>query len=170
MVKVERSFPAPKSLAMEAKKKDGSYSGMDVVERLKEDFNNKCYICELKDLQDPQIEHLLPHKNRKYLERKFDWNNLFWVCGHCNNVKNQAKYDEGILDCCNQDPENAILFDDPNHSQEEERFMMLGLSDHAKMLIVCHCYRGMDDVIRIISARKATKNETTQYYKINERW
>ena len=64
--------------------------------------------------------------------------------------------------------ENAILFDDPNHSQEEERFMMLGLSDHAKMLIVCHCYRGMDDVIRIISARKATKNETTQYYKINE--
>ena len=66
--------------------------------------------------------------------------------------------------------ENAILFDDPNHSQEEERFMMLGLSDHAKMLIVCHCYRGMDDVIRIISARKATKNETTQYYKINERW
>ena len=65
--------------------------------------------------------------------------------------------------------ENAILFDDPNHSQEEERFMMLGLSDHAKMLIVCHCYRGMDDVIRIISARKATKNETTQYYKINER-
>lgn len=66
--------------------------------------------------------------------------------------------------------ENAILFDDPNHSQEEERFMMLGLSDHAKMLIVCHCYRCMDDVIRIISARKATKNETTQYYKINERW
>jgi hypothetical protein len=48
--------------------------------------------------------------------------------------------------------------------------MMLGLSNHAKMLIVCHCYRGMDDVIRIISARKATKNETTQYYKINERW
>ena len=44
-----------------------------------------------------------------------------------------------------------ISFDDPNHSQEEERFMMLGLSDHAKMLIVCHCYRGMDDVIRIIS-------------------
>ncbi len=111
MVKIERSFPAPKSLAMEAKKKDGSYSGVDVVERLKQDFNNKCYICELKDLQDPQIEHLLPHKNGKYSERKFDWNNLFWVCGHCNNVKNQDKYDEGILDCCNQDPENAIFFD-----------------------------------------------------------
>ena len=111
MVKIERSFPAPKSLAMEAKKKDGSYSGVDVVERLKKDFNNKCYICELKDLQDPQIEHLLPHKNGKYSERKFDWNNLFWVCGHCNNVKNQDKYDEGILDCCNQDPENTIFFD-----------------------------------------------------------
>ncbi len=111
MVKVERSFPAPESLAVEAKKKNGSYSSTDVVERLKEDFNNKCYICELKDLQDPQIEHLLPHKNGKYPERIFDWNNLFWVCGHCNNVKNQDKYDEGILDCCNQDPENDIFFD-----------------------------------------------------------
>lgn len=33
------------------------------------------------------MEHLLPHKNGKYLDRKFDWNNLFWACGHCNNVK-----------------------------------------------------------------------------------
>lgn len=111
MVKVERSFPAPKSLAVEAKKKNGSYSSTDVVERLRQDFHNKCYICELKDLQDPQIEHLLPHKNGKYPERKFDWSNLFWVCGHCNNVKNQDKYDAGILDCCKKDPENYIIFD-----------------------------------------------------------
>lgn len=110
MVKIERSFPAPSSLVIEAKKKNGSYEKPDVVERLKEDFHDKCYICGLKNLQDPQVEHLLPHKNGKYPERKFDWNNLFWVCGHCNGVKNQNKYDVGILDCCKTDPEQSILF------------------------------------------------------------
>ncbi len=78
--------------------------------QLKEDFHNKCYICGLKNLQDPQVEHLLPHKNGKYHERKFDWNNLFWSCGHCNGVKNQRKYDFGILDCCKIDPEQEIIF------------------------------------------------------------
>lgn len=110
MVKIERSFPAPSSLVAEALKKNGSYEKPDVVERLKQDFYNKCYICELKNLQDPQVEHLLPHKNGKYPERKFDWNNLFWACGHCNGVKNQNKYDAGILDCCKIDPEQEIAF------------------------------------------------------------
>ena len=116
MVKVQRSFPAPFSLAEEACKKNGSYSEPDVIERLRKDFNDKCYICEMKDLQDPQIEHLLPHKNGKYHDRKFDWENLFWACGHCNNVKNQDKYDEGIIDCCKEDPEKMIDFecDDKN--------------------------------------------------------
>lgn len=110
MVKVDRSFPAPKSLAIEAKKVSGSYSQPDVIDQLKKDFHNKCYICELKDLQDPEVEHLLPHKNGKYPERKFDWNNLFWSCGHCNKVKNQSQYDAGIIDCCKQDPEEFITF------------------------------------------------------------
>ena len=93
MVKVERSLPAPASLAMEKEKTNGSYNGSDVVKRLMEDFNNKCYICEIYNLQDPQVEHLKPHFGGKYIDRKFDWNNLFWSCGHCNGVKNQRKYD-----------------------------------------------------------------------------
>ena len=110
MVKVERTFPAPASLAKEAEKKSGSYSEKDVMEQLRHDFNDKCYICEIKGLQDPQVEHLLPHKNGKYHDRKFDWNNLFWSCGHCNNVKNQEKYDDGIIDCCREDPERYLNF------------------------------------------------------------
>lgn len=110
MVKVERTFPAPASLAKEAEKKSGSYSEKDVMEQLRHDFNDKCYICEIKGLQDPQVEHLLPHKNGKYHDRKFDWNNLFWSCGHCNNVKNQEKYDAGIIDCCREDPERYLNF------------------------------------------------------------
>ena len=110
MIKIERTFPAPASLEIEAQKKSGEYNKPDVVEQLLKDAHNKCYICELKDLQDPIVEHLLPHKDGKYPDRKFDWNNLFIACGHCNGVKNQQKYDEGIIDCCVQDPEELIDF------------------------------------------------------------
>lgn len=110
MVKVERTFPAPGSLAIESQKKSGHYDKPDVIRQLREDFHDKCYICEIKPLQDPEVEHLLPHENGKYPERKFDWKNLFWSCGHCNKIKNQEKYAEGILDCCEQDPEERICF------------------------------------------------------------
>jgi len=59
--------------------------------------------------------------------------------------------------------ENALLIADPDHSSEEDRFIILGLSEYLQLLVVCHCYRESDEVIRIISARKATKNETKQY-------
>ena len=57
----------------------------------------------------------------------------------------------------------ALLIDDPEHSEGEERFIILGLSNVANLLVVCHCYRESETVIRIISARKATKYEE-QYY------
>ena len=63
MVKIERSLLAPPSLAIEAKKANGSCTQQDVIDQLKHDFHNKCYICELSDLSDPNVEHLLPHKN-----------------------------------------------------------------------------------------------------------
>lgn len=134
MVKIERSFPAPKSLDIAARKQSGSYSGPDVIEQLRRDFHNKCYICELNDLQDPQVEHLLPHKNGRYPERKYDWNNLFWVCGHCNDVKNQQKYDEGILDCCKEDPEKRIFFRLEN---EEIKVYAKDISEKKDVLTAC---------------------------------
>ena len=110
MIKVKRSYPAPESLAEEAKKSSGKYDKPDVIKRLKKDFYEKCYICGMDNLQDPQIEHLFPHENGKYPERKFDWDNLFWSCGHCNSVKNQLKYASGILNCCIDDPEQEMIF------------------------------------------------------------
>ncbi len=64
--------------------------------------------------------------------------------------------------------EEALVIDDPEHSQEEKRFIILGLSKKANLLVVCHCYRASDTVIRIISARKATKSETKQYNEWGE--
>jgi len=60
---------------------------------------------------------------------------------------------------------DALVIDDPEHSTEEDRFIILGYSSKANLLIVCHCYRNSDQVIRIISARKATTNERNQYYE-----
>ncbi len=57
----------------------------------------------------------------------------------------------------------AIQFFDEAHSSDEERFIMLGMSSGAKLLVVCHCERGDGDVIRIFSARKATRNEASFY-------
>jgi len=111
MVKVERSFPAPPSLVREARKKSGSYKCPDVIEQLEKDFHNKCYLCEISPVQDPEVEHLLPHEGGKYRDRMFDWENLFWSCGHCNSIKNNAAYRNGILNCCKTDPEEHIRFE-----------------------------------------------------------
>jgi hypothetical protein len=59
--------------------------------------------------------------------------------------------------------ESARLIDDPDHSGEEERFILLGLSSTLRLLVVCHCYRSEGNVIRIISARKATARESKAY-------
>ena len=61
--------------------------------------------------------------------------------------------------------ERAIIFDDPEHSADEDRFLILGISNKANICIVCHCYRDDDSMIRIISARKATKREEARYEK-----
>ena len=61
------------------------------------------------------------------------------------------------------DDDNALYFDDPAHSQDEDRFIIPGYSERARMLLVCHCYRNGDSLIRIISARKATNKESELY-------
>ena len=79
-----------------------------------------------------------------------------------NLRKHKVSFDEAqtvFLD------ENAIRFFDPDHSQEEDRFIMLGMSFKLRVLLVCHCYRKDDTVIRIISARKADKTETRDYWR-----
>lgn len=59
--------------------------------------------------------------------------------------------------------ENARVMPDPEHSYEEDRFLLLGLSIQLRLLIVVHCYSEDDNVIRIISARKADRSERRQY-------
>ncbi|MDE6031525.1 MAG: BrnT family toxin [Oscillospiraceae bacterium] len=81
---------------------------------------------------------------------------------HINKIKHKISFEEAktvFLD------DNALMIDDPEHSENEERFILLGMSCKANLLVVCHCMRQSDTVVRIISARKATRNEEAQYYE-----
>jgi len=61
--------------------------------------------------------------------------------------------------------EHALLIDDPEHSEEEDRFMILGMSSSLRVLMVAHCVRSNGDEIRIINARKADRVEEAQYWE-----
>jgi uncharacterized protein len=60
--------------------------------------------------------------------------------------------------------ENAREYSDPDHSENEERFILLGISSRLRVLVVCHCYRESESVIRIISARRAQRSEEETYW------
>lgn len=78
MVYLEKSQPAPDCLETEKAKAYGDYKCKNVLERIKTDFKNKCYLCEYKEPVAINVEHFRPHEGDKDL--KFDWNNLFWSC------------------------------------------------------------------------------------------
>ena len=61
--------------------------------------------------------------------------------------------------------ENALRYFDPDHSEDEDRFIMLGMSFKRNVLVVCHCFRLDDAVIRLISARKANGDEARAYWR-----
>lgn len=101
MIFLPKSQPAPLSLMVEKNKKTGKYNEADVWERLNEDFKNKCYICEIPGPTSINVEHFRPHKNDRDL--KFDWNNLFFACVHCNNTKKDGYL--GLLNCTIEEDE-----------------------------------------------------------------
>lgn len=89
----------------------------------------------------------------------FEWNSAKDLA---NQRKHGVAFDEAksvFFD------EYAVQFYDEGHSEEEDRFIMLGMSNESRVLIVCHCERNQGNTIRIISARKATKTESSYYPK-----
>ncbi len=92
-------------------------------------------------------------------EIRFEWDP---VKNAANQRQHKVSFDEAstvFLD------ENALLIDDPGHSQTEDRFVLLGLSATLRVLLVCHCYRAEGGIIRIISARKADLQERRDYLR-----
>jgi len=127
MIYLPKSQPAPESLEKEKKKKTGSYRELDVLERLKIDFKNKCYICEEKEPTNINVEHFKPHKE-KDVDLKFDWNNLFFCCVHCNNTKLAKPIFDNILNCTESDDvEKKISY--KVSSFPKEHFLIKPLED-----------------------------------------
>lgn len=156
MVKIERTPTPPASLEREAKKAYGTYEEKDVTQQLAQDFHKKCYICELGNLTDSRVEHLLPHYNRKIKERVFDWNNLFLSCPHCNIVKNNRKYDEKIIDCCREDPETVLdhIFENGHvrvsvHTLGEDREVVIMTAD-----LIQNCFEKRNHGIREMNSQE----------------
>lgn len=77
-----------------------------------------------------------------------------------NERKHGVSFDEAMTDFTD---DFALFDDDPDGSDTEDRFVLLGVSSRFRLLVVCHTYRRSDSVIRIISARKATARERASY-------
>ncbi|MCI9320075.1 MAG: hypothetical protein HFH05_08360 [Lachnospiraceae bacterium] len=101
------------------KLKNGSYNTPEVNAALKEMFHGKCYICENRQIVSYQIEHLNPHRGNT--ELKFDWDNLFLSCAHCNNTKSD-KYDP-IIDCTKENVERMIAFRKEGYFGSDEKLV-----------------------------------------------
>lgn len=135
MVYFEKSQPAPEFLS-------NKYNIPEVVQRLQEDFHNKCYICEQKAPTDINIEHFKSKDN--YEDLKTNWDNLFFACAHCNHVKS-SKYDN-LLNCTieSDEVETALSYHCNPFPKEKARIEVVVASEKAcstKELLE-KCYNG----------------------------
>lgn len=108
MFKVERPNEAPVGLAKD-------YKSEDVVLKLRDIFYSKCYLCETKRPQAPEVEHFIPQS----LDPKrllTDWNNLFYACRRCNSIK--SANDAKLLDCTKVDAFEAIICEVPSRQSK----------------------------------------------------
>lgn len=87
---VVRKYPAPDCL------NDEKYNTAEVVRLLEPMFYGKCYLCEQDELSDPEIEHFDPHEGN--VQKKYDWDNLFYACSRCNSIKGSIH--KNLLNCC----------------------------------------------------------------------
>ena len=160
MVKIERTRTPPASLAVEKKKEEngscGTYNQTDVVVQLNKDFHGKCYLCEQDELQSIQIEHLKPHHGGKNIDLKYDWNNLFFSCSHCNSVKNRKQYESNILDCCSTDPE-TMIHQALNGDRVEVTPLIQTLDAQNTASLVQDCFELRNHEIRSIESQNKVK-------------
>jgi hypothetical protein len=96
MVYFSKRLNEPIQLDIE-RKKLGNYRHSDIISAIKSDFFDKCYICEQKGIASINIEHFAPHEHKDMI-RKYNWNNLFWSCSHCNAIKS-SKYNGKLINC-----------------------------------------------------------------------
>jgi hypothetical protein len=132
MLYFPKSQPAPDCLATEQAKANGDYKCGCVLNRLANDFKNKCYLCEDKTATTINVEHFVAHQGDNTL--KFQWNNLFYACGHCNNIK-LAKYNS-LLNCTTDlTIEAKICYDIKPFPKEVPQFLAIDNSENTQQTV-----------------------------------
>lgn len=133
MIKIERKTTEKSEKAVEslknAEEKGSTYNTKEVMSALFETFHGKCYICEANERSSYQIDHLVPHRGDKKL--KYDWNNLYLSCAHCNNIKSD-KYDP-IIDCTEEEVDELIAFRKVGWFGTDEKLEFTALEDNEKV-------------------------------------
>lgn len=116
----------------------GECSTQAIMDALEECFYGKCYLCENKMITSYEVEHLRPHRGRA--ELKYDWNNLFLSCRHCNNIKGENF--TNILDCTKYAVDELIAF----RETSDMEIIVEALSNDASVIetvdLLRKCYDG----------------------------
>ncbi|MGG7214970.1 HNH endonuclease [Clostridium nigeriense] len=180
MIKVDRNKSydevdtAKDVLKREKEKLRRSYNQPEVLEALKLIFNRKCYICENKKITSYNIEHLRPHKDQN-MDLKFDWDNLFLVCGHCNNIKSY-RY-ENILDCTEVDVDELIAFRKEGNFAWDEHIEIKSIVNSTEVDetvdLLKKVYNGTTAMKKMeaVNIKKELRNEIVKFMNvINEYW
>lgn len=111
MIKIDKST-LPEGITI---KSENDYRTDPVFSMIKNDFHNKCYICELKEPTSINVEHFEAHKGNS--KKKYDWMNLFFSCSHCNNTKLHGFVN--MINCTKVDPEDYIELEMKPYPREE---------------------------------------------------
>lgn len=154
-----KTQPAPPCLAVERAKANGNYNCDGVLSQNKGDFRNKCYVCEDKEPHSINTEHFIPHRGDQDL--KFDWNNLFYCCSHCNSTKGDKRKFDSILNCTVQADgvDTRIKYHiDPWPKEKAE---IAGLADDTRVSntvdLLREVYNGTTELKQIESANLRSK-------------
>ncbi len=158
MFTVTRPTEIPKSLINPPK----NYRAEDVVNTLKKIFHGKCYLCERSNISDVEIEHLVPHKGDEI--KKFNWNNLFYSCSRCNNIKSYTHID--IIDCSmnNYDVSKYIILECPLINNKERKVTVnsntipSSISIEPTIKLLYECYNNTSTAIKGISRSELIKD------------
>ena len=173
MINIVKSQPAPACLQQEKLKQSGDYKCGDVLERLKNDFHNKCYICEEKYITSMNVEHFKPHRNTD-IELKFDWNNLFLACAHCNNTKRANPDYDNLLNCTDETPRILEMIQFKVESFPKEEVIIVPLVFNTEVIntvtLLKETYNGTTTLKALESAnlRQKLVNELLEFEKYME--
>lgn len=163
MFNVKKFDTSPESL-----KEKKHYDGEDVYNQLRIDFHDKCYICETPQPLSINIEHFISHKNKDE-NKKYDWNNLYFSCGRCNNIKG-ARYDD-IIDCCdeNMDVHKAIRLLPPRTPHASNLEISARLNDlkvHKTVELLSEVYNNSNTINKEVSAEFLRERIFQQYVSL----